>query len=161
MLNYSQRSVLDKYVTRKKFSHLGGHADRIEGLLWIIDNKHSLVLSQQTSRLVTQTECSACSSGWETLLVDSCWTIQGPLLFLLHINELPKSVSLQVRLFTDDCWYTNFESNQISPRPNQFPKRPRWTTNMCWQMGGWRSMPQNVKSWESTDLQNHLKYSIH
>ena len=30
-------------------------------------------------------------------------TVLGPLLFLCHINYLPASVSLQVRLFADDC----------------------------------------------------------
>ena len=57
-------------------------------------------LTQRSKRVVIEGACS------ESTTVDSGvpqGTVLGPILFLCHINDLPSSVSSQVRLFADDC----------------------------------------------------------
>ncbi len=58
-------------------------------------------------------------------------TLLRHLLFLLHINDLPKSLSNTI------CIYLHvIHSNTICPKPNTFPKRSIKTRNMgSWQMG--------------------------
>jgi len=60
----------------------------------------SAFLKQRSQRVVVDGK----HSQWTS--VDSGvpqGTVMGPLLFLLHINDLPKCVTSQVRLFADDC----------------------------------------------------------
>ena len=40
-------------------------------------------------------------------------TVLGPILFLLHINDLPSMVSLKERLFVDDCSILSNKINTI------------------------------------------------
>ena len=60
----------------------------------------SSFLTQREQRVVVDGEASS------SCTVDSGvpqGTVLGPLLFLCHINDLPKCVTSQVRLFADDC----------------------------------------------------------
>ncbi|KAK3095084.1 hypothetical protein FSP39_010107 [Pinctada imbricata] len=60
----------------------------------------STFLTQREQRVVIEGEASS------SCTVDSGvpqGTVLGPLLFLCHINDLPKCVTSQVRLFADDC----------------------------------------------------------
>ena len=57
-------------------------------------------LTQRSMRVVIEGACS------QSTTVDSGvpqGTVLSPTLFLCHINDLPSSVSSQVRLFADDC----------------------------------------------------------
>ena len=57
-------------------------------------------LTQRSMRVVIEGACS------ESTTLDSGvpqGSVLGPILFLCHINDLPSSVSSQVRLFVDDC----------------------------------------------------------
>ena len=68
--------------------------------LYGITGPLSNFLTQRSMRVVIEGACS------ESMTVDSGvpqGTVLGPTLFLCHINDLPSSVSSQVRLFANDC----------------------------------------------------------
>ncbi len=56
---------------------------------------------------------------------------------LPHLGQWPRSLGINLTDSNPNLVVNSYDiqSNQISPRPNYFPKRPRWTRNMGWQMG--------------------------
>ena len=73
--------------------------------LWIynfrINRKQSVIVDGKQSSLIDV--ASGVPRG----------TVLGPLLFLLHINDLPSVVSSKVRLFADDClFYRNIKNKE-------------------------------------------------
>ena len=55
-------------------------------------------------------------------------TVLGPILFLCYINDLPSSVSSDVRLFADDCLYQPIrtKADQKNCRPEDLTKLEHW-----------------------------------
>ncbi len=118
------------------------------------EKANQTVLTYIFNSYLHETEMSVCISGCETQLsswthVDSLnstrnshWTIiislthkwpQGTVIGPLLFPKISFIKSMTICRWLHDVQYV--QRNPISPRPNQFPKRFRWTTNMGWQMG--------------------------
>ena len=76
-------------VMKRKSNHIGKRT--INDNIYIYNRKQSVVVDGKQSSLIDVV--SGVPQG----------TVLGPLLFLLHINDLPSVVSSKVRLFEDDC----------------------------------------------------------
>ena len=61
-------------------------------------------------------------------------TVLGPILFLCHINDLPRAVKSQVRLFADDS-VPALSPNQLSAGPPDTTVRPSSTGEMGPHLG--------------------------
>ena len=69
----------------------------------IRSNIHTWISSFLKGRTQTVVVDGSCSTSAPVISGVPQGTVLGPLLFLLHINDLPLNVRSQVRLFADDC----------------------------------------------------------
>ncbi len=77
----------------------------------------------------------------------STWTI-----IISFTHKWPSKISF-IRCKTICRWLSTIQSNQISPRPNNVPKQPRWDTYMGWQRG----MTINASTYQIKRIHRSIK----
>ena len=89
-------------------------------------------------------------------------TVLGPILFLCHINDLPESVSSQVRLFADDCLlYRPIRSlkDQITLQQDLFHLET-WASNWGMRFNAKKCYLLSIKNRHFYTLNNHILQSV-
>ena len=101
------------------------HKLKYYGITGLISSWIESFLAERTQQVVING--SACKPIQVTSGVPQ-GTVLGPLLFLLYINDLPNNLTLNVRLFADDCLlYQPVKSdNDISLLQNDLIKLEEW-----------------------------------
>ena len=91
-------------------------------------------------------------------------TVLGPLLFLLHINDLPHAVSSTTRLFADDCLLYRSIKSQSDQLELQADLRAleTWAETKCYKMDISRSKtPLHTFPWWGHCLTIHALFGTH
>ena len=120
ILDFSK--AFDTVPHRKLLHKLRHYGIDGELLSWL-----SAFLMERSQRVIVEGEASS------SIKVDSGvpqGTVLGPLLFLIHINDLPNAVQSQVRLFADDCLlYRQIKSNEDQKKlQNDLIALEKWAT---------------------------------
>ena len=124
LLDFSK--AFDKVAHQRLAAKLHHYGIRNKTLSWIqsflADRYQKVVLDGKTSSSSPVTSCVP------------QWTVLGPLLFLIYINDLPSRVSSTARLFADDCLLYRVISSQDDAASLQEDLDHRQEWERDWQM---------------------------